>query len=663
MQKHRRFMMFFIFIFVGLPLALFIPGVGSSNRDGELAGANTPVVTVGNVSISAAEFLQVFNRYVDARRIQGLSTNSLDLLADGTVDEIVEGLIQSAVIRRGASANAVLPEQNYLAKRLKDEGSFKNENGEFVPSLYNDWVENQTRRGMNWDAFYADYAVGVSQTIFPELVLASPRVFEAEMRDTFMRDRRKMKVKYVTVEPAVDLDEEDLRAHYEDNKENYMTDEERAVQYVAFSIQTPIPETAEIAVERARAGEEFVDLVEAYSVGTDKASGGDMGWIPVTETPTEQQEAIFALKEGETSDPFRSFNEVHVYHVVEERINEEDDTMEVHARRIVFRPVMSAEERAAIQDKATSFLSSVNEADGGDFSAVATAAGLSLETSGLFSRRSGEISTVKATDVSGFRLEFMRLEKDAVSEVVNGRDHLFVGKVVSVLEPRQQIFEEAREDIERDATNLYKNGPDYVGQVSDYISKISSEAKSLSDIATLIPRLNAEVKETREFGMTDFLFSDGLFWNMRDVFALMGNAQPGEMKGPMADFQQISHFLELVETIDPDPAVVNPEWELQKDSILENRLSLIQRARQADYLQFISEKAQVGGEVFRNKSAIQALLGIDSEADAEPELTEVPGDSTPESENSESNQSDGDSGSDDDDNVEEGDPVTEEVEN
>lgn len=655
--------MFFIFIFVGLPLALFIPGVGSSNRDGELAGANTPVVTVGNVSISAAEFLQVFNRYVDARRIQGLSTNSLDLLADGTVDEIVEGLIQSAVIRRGASANAVLPEQNYLAKRLKDEGSFKNENGEFVPSLYNDWVENQTRRGMNWDAFYADYAVGVSQTIFPELVLASPRVFEAEMRDTFMRDRRKMKVKYVTVEPAVDLDEEDLRAHYEDNKENYMTDEERAVQYVAFSIQTPIPETAEIAVERARAGEEFVDLVEAYSVGTDKASGGDMGWIPVTETPTEQQEAIFALKEGETSDPFRSFNEVHVYHVVEERINEEDDTMEVHARRIVFRPVMSAEERAAIQDKATSFLSSVNEADGGDFSVVATAAGLSLETSGLFSRRSGEISTVKATDVSGFRLEFMRLEKDAVSEVVNGRDHLFVGKVVSVLEPRQQIFEEAREDIERDATNLYKNGPDYVGQVSDYISKISSEAKSLSDIATLIPRLNAEVKETREFGMTDFLFSDGLFWNMRDVFALMGNAQPGEMKGPMADFQQISHFLELVETIDPDPAVVNPEWELQKDSILENRLSLIQRARQADYLQFISEKAQVGGEVFRNKSAIQALLGIDSEADAEPELTEVPGDSTPESENSESNQSDGDSGSDDDDNVEEGDPVTEEVEN
>ena len=92
-------------------------------------------------------------------------------------------------------------------------------------------------------------------------------------------------------------------------------------------------------------------------------------------------------------------------------------------------------------------------------------------------------------------------------------------------------------------------------------------------------------------------------------------------------------------------------------------MALIQSARQDDYLQFISEKAQVGGEVFRNKSAIQALLGIDSEADAEPELTEVPGDSTPESENSESNQSDGDSGSDDDDNVEEGDPVTEEVEN
>ena len=626
MQKHRRFMMFFIFLFVGLPLALFIPGVSSRNQDGGIAGANTAVVTVGDVRITAAEFLQEYGRISDLRRQQGLSTDALDLLADGSVDDIVEGLIQRALIIRGASGNAVLPEQEYLAKRLQEDPFFLNTDGEFVPKLFNDWVEAQTRGGINWDAFYDNYALGVSQSVFSGMILASPRVSESEMRDAFMRSRRKMKVKYVAVDPTVELDEEALQTHYEDDKENYMTDEERAVQYVSFSLQPPIPETAEIAVERARGGEEFTDLVEAYSIGADKSSGGDMGWIGVTETPTEQQEIIFALKEGETSDPVRSFNEVHVYQVVEERINEEDDSMEVHARRIVFRPVLTADERVAIEEQATTFLASVNEGDGGDISGAAATAGLSVETSGLFGIRSSEISTVESNDMFGFRQGFSSLDKDAVSEVVRGSNHLFVGKVVSVLEPRQKLFEEAREDIERDATNLYKNGPDYVGQVNDYVAKISSEAKSLTDIATLIPELNAEVKETREFGMNDFLFSDGIFWNTQEAFALMDNAQPGEVKGPMVDFQRVSHFLELVEMVEADPVLADPEWETSKESILESRLFQIQNARQTDYLQFMSEKAQRGGEVLRDNDAIQILLGIDSESDAEEEIVELPSD-------------------------------------
>ncbi|MBN4046814.1 SurA N-terminal domain-containing protein [bacterium AH-315-P07] len=616
-------MMFFIFIFVGIPLAFMIPGSGGGN--GPIQGADTPVATVDGIPITSSDFLQDYNGYLNARRQQGAPASAIDLLSDGSVDAILENLIKRTLIKKGAQNNPVIPEVEYLTARLKDDGSFKNLQGEFVPTMYNQWVEGQTARKMNWDAFYDSYAVGVSESMFAKLILASTRVSETEMRETFVRSRRKMKVKYIKVEPEVELSDEDLALHYDDNNENYMTPEERQVQYVAFSVKPPVPEEAAAAVERARAGEAFVDLVEQYSQSADKSSGGDMGWITVTETPTQQQETIFALKEGETSDPVEFFNEIHVYQVVEERINEEDDSMEVHARRIVFRPRLTPEERTAIEETAAAFHEKVS-AD--DFSAIAAADGLSLQTTDMFSSESAEIDTISANDMSRFRQGFALVEKDTLGpEIITASNNLYIGKVIVTLDPRQKTFEEASEDVERDAINLYKNGPEYVTLVNDYVARIKAQAKSLTDVATIIPELNAEIQETSEFGMGDFLFGEGIFWDTRTAFALMGFANPGEIMGPLTDFMRVNNFLELVERTEPDPVLVETEWKDAKELTMERRLFEIQSARQEDYLRFMSEKAQTGGRVMRYDDVIKALIGLNDEQDSD----EPDEESTPES--------------------------------
>jgi hypothetical protein len=609
MQKHRRFMMFFIFLFVGIPLAFFIPGLGGGNSgDGSSIGGTTAVVEVGRQKITATEFMREYGRFMDIRRRQNLPTDPMELLADGTIDIIVDTLIQRALVTGRAQNNPVRPERDYLLERLQDEPMFKNDQGEFVGSLYNQWVEDRARRGMNWDAFYAEYSRDVTQRAFADLVLSSAHVFESEMYDAFVRSRRTMKVKYVSIEPEIDESEEKLKAHHEANRANFMSLERRTAQYVAFSIQAPIPETATNAVERARAGEPFTDLVDAFSVGPDKLDGGDMGWIKVTETPTEEQEVIFALKAGDISDPFRLGREVNIYTVEEERINPDDESMEVHVRRIMFRPRLTPEERTAIEDEAKAFLDTVVD---NDFETAALAAGLTIQTSGLFDIRSAEIDTVDSSDAAGFRQGFNAVEANIMApNVGRGGSNMFVGKVISIESPSEQTYEEAEDDVLRNFINEEKVSQEYLNQVSKWVNTIATEAESLADITELVPDLNAEIKETTEFGIRDFLFSEGLFWDNQQVFAMFESSKPGDMKGPLVDFQRVNYFLELVEMKDADPAEVDPEWEIRKEEVLISRKEQIQSAREQDYLRFLSERAKSGGQVLRHDDVIMELIGF-----------------------------------------------------
>ena len=63
--------------------------------------------------------------------------------------------------------------------------------------------------------------------------------------------------------------------------------------------------------------------------------------------------------------------------------------------------------------------------------------------------------------------------------------------------------------------------------------------------------------------------------------------------------------------------------ELSKENVIANRLQQLQTARQADYLQFMSEKAKTAGDVMRDDDVILALLGIGQENDSDSSVEET----------------------------------------
>lgn len=124
---------------------------------------------------------------------------------------------------------------------------------------------------------------------------------------------------------------EDQKGFYEKNKDKYRETKAKLI-YIPFSktvltqtdpkAKKPLTETeasalAEQVVKKAKAGEDFVKLVKAYSEDPNSSEkGGDLGLgiRPTTQQiPEVMRNAVLALKQGEISDPIRHENGFYIF--------------------------------------------------------------------------------------------------------------------------------------------------------------------------------------------------------------------------------------------------------------------------------------------------------------------------------------------------------------
>lgn len=608
-QKHRRVVMVFIFIFIGIPLAFMVPGATDSNNGG--VGNGIVIMDVDGTEVYAHELLVPYSAEVDARTKQNRPDKAVDLVSDGTLDRLIDSLVQRVILSQKTSQNAVIPNEQYLAGKLKEDLFFKNQKGEFVPAKYNEWVQGNDRGGIIWEEFYADYAKGVNQEAFLQLIRASARIAESEIHEQYFESQRKMKVRYFSLDPAVEVTEEDLKALHASNPEPYMSFPENTVDYVRFSLIQPIPELVLDVLAKAHAGEDFSALAQEHSVGANKVAGGDLGWVPISETPVGQAANFSALAVGEISDPVRFFSEIYLYKVEGERVNEETQVTEKQVRRIIFRPEFDPSERAAIQAAADAFLEKVQTTEGTDLRKAAAEAGLDVTTSPSFSAYSNEIDGIATNDLNSFRQALGALEAGAVSAVVSGSDYLFVAKQVDSKDPAPQDIEVVRDSLVRDATATKKASPEHQALLAAYFETINTQAHSLDELVTLFPELTIEIKTPSiAFGPQDFLFNEGIFWNVGEVFAQLSQKKQGELLAPVVDFQGINYVLELSEVIVPDAETFEADWNEKKEALIDQVRQGVQYARQSDYMKFMAEQAKDNGKVMQYPEKIYASIGL-----------------------------------------------------
>lgn len=97
--------------------------------------------------------------------------------------------------------------------------------------------------------------------------------------------------------PAAVPTEARIRQEYDQNRERYRRPEEAQVA----RIFTRKPQEAGKARQRVEDGEEFGAVARQVSGAPDAARGGEMGWVARGDLPSAFEQAIFALKPGQTT--------------------------------------------------------------------------------------------------------------------------------------------------------------------------------------------------------------------------------------------------------------------------------------------------------------------------------------------------------------------------
>jgi peptidyl-prolyl cis-trans isomerase D len=343
-------------------VAYLIPGVpGGVWGSGELSGS--ALAEVDGSEISTSEFLKIYRfrtRQFPSDR-QFLKTLQLDR-------QILNQLVSTEVILAEARRLGLDATANEIQQRILTLPYFQ-DNGNFAFGRYQAILE---QNGLTVQQFENDVREEIVQEKLKNLITDSVTVNDKELEEEYRNRNEKAKISYVVFDPSkfrdsVSLQEPEIQAHYEQNKESYRTTEQRKARYLFAdaaalrnTVQIPdrelrayyqqnlatyqLPErirashillktegkspeetekikaNAAELLEQVKRGVDFAELAKRYSEDTvSAANGGDLGLFGRGAMVPEFDNAAFKLGPGAVSDLVKTQFGFHIIKVTEKQ--------------------------------------------------------------------------------------------------------------------------------------------------------------------------------------------------------------------------------------------------------------------------------------------------------------------------------------------------------
>ena len=358
-HHHKRIVQV-VLALIMLPFAFF--GVDYYFRGGD-AGA-TDVAKVGDQKISLAEFDQTLREQQDRMR-QQLGRNFDPAMFDNPEvrQSIVEQLVNQHVMLQKATKERFRVTDSQLQQFIAELPVFQ-ENGQFSPERYRQLLaaqnmapvmfENRLRQELTMSPLQDAVALGgivargsgqrylelLEQQREIAVAVVEPTGFvkEVSVDDAQVRSFYDANAKaFQTPEQArfeyllltqdalmaqVGVEPQEVRRQYDENARQYAQGEERRASHILIGIK-PDASDADRAAARKRAGDlaaqaraapgRFAELAKANSQDPGSApQGGDLGSFARGTMVKTFDDAVFAMKPGEISDPVQSEFGYHV---------------------------------------------------------------------------------------------------------------------------------------------------------------------------------------------------------------------------------------------------------------------------------------------------------------------------------------------------------------
>lgn len=529
----------FIKLILGLIVLVFVFwGVGSFRSQ-----RFEVVASVNGAPISAEDYRQAYNGLLERYRQQfggNLDENMLKML--NLQQQALDGLVDQSLIRQEAKRLEIRVSTDELVETIRKMPAFQR-NGAFDNQLYNRVLEMNRLTPEAFETMQRDsLLIGKMRTF----IMDGVNVSDAEAREWYDWNNAEVNLEYVRFAPEefgeVTATDDEVRAYYDANKENYKTEPRVKARYVAFRTEDfadraevtdaeiseyyesnpdefnepktvqarhillsleedSAPELveekrkkAEEIMTAARAGEDFAELAKTHSEGPSAERGGDLGTFTKDRMVAPFAEAAFSMEPGEISEPVRTRFGWHVIKV--EAVNEAKTTSLDEARESIVDTLKNRKAKNLAMEAAEEFVGQIYDGDALD--AVAELKGVTLEETDLFTRAQGPKGLAAA---SAFSAAAFSLEEGETSEARELTDGYYVIQVTkkepAEIAPLEDVADRVRADLlrERRDEKAKEAAEAFLAELKATAGGTDSVASDVEEVAEAEPGVETTAEE------------------------------------------------------------------------------------------------------------------------------------------------------------------------
>lgn len=322
-----------------------------------------------------------------------------DQTADQIREEVFNRLVNDILLQQETKKRGITVTdaevfeylKRFPPKEIMENENFKTKDGKFD---YQKYLQALADPRIPWDQVEPYVRSNLTMSKLQQSVIGLVRVTDEEVKQYYIDDNEKVKVKYllVPVSPFLQgnifVSDPEIQAYYQAHKEDFRSEESVNLDYVVFEKKPSAMDeqkTQEKLLEikkEIEEGGDFAELAQEYSDDQGSAQqGGDLGWFGKGKMVEAFEKAAFALKPGEMSEPVKTDFGWHLIKVFDTREN--GNEKEIKASHILLKTQISQETLDQLKLEAEEF------ADRAQKSGLAKAAqeqNLSVFQTGWFSR-------------------------------------------------------------------------------------------------------------------------------------------------------------------------------------------------------------------------------------------------------------------------------------
>ncbi|MCF8112415.1 MAG: SurA N-terminal domain-containing protein [Desulfotignum sp.] len=525
-------------IFLGIIVVVFVfLGVGSMNSD-----RNNSVASIDDDPITVNEFQDAYKNMVAQmqERFQDNLTDDL-LKALNVKQQALNSLIEKKLVTAQAEKLEIMVTDQELEESILAIDAF-HKNGRFDMDHYKQVLGLNS---LNPEMFEQIQRNALKRQKVQDMILSSISVSDLEAQNFYQYQNSRMAVEYIKVSPDEFTDlvptEEQIQAHYMENRDRYQSDPKRRAAFLKFSpedyqgqvtiTQTQIkdyyeqhpdefktPEKVEAShilikvddtaddqtvkdsqkqayavYQRAVAGEDFAELAKKTSQGPSRADGGYLGIFDKTSMIQPFADKAFSMKPGEISEPVRTRFGWHVIKVMD-RFDADVTSLEQAAEEIETRLAEQEMQNLAYYKAGDAFDAVI---DGDTLEQAALITGRQIDTTDAFDRNGNGLELEQAAE---FARAAFDLEQQQISDVKQLGNAYFLIKVLETIAPSQLPVEAVKDRITDTLTRKLR-----MAAAQTRAKELLEEAKASDTLEKLAQKKNLTLSFTELFTRNDFV--------------------------------------------------------------------------------------------------------------------------------------------------------------